>query len=202
MTSTLVIADYAPMNTHSSFNNRNSSLNQTQEKPVEIEYLPRARDIDNPKARGGAIQLTAIAPSHRLDKFLNVDQMVKKSKEMTLEQLLVKLKIEEPVEHDGKRTYCVKSIPKKKILRYLRSLMKVLEIEKFRRRMKQKMKERRRENLHVALPAEWTPIIGQDKIVQIYESERIMKGCIKSVHERIENDSTKYQLSELSELFF
>jgi hypothetical protein len=132
---------------------------------------------------------------------MDVDKMVKSSKEMTLEQLLVKLRIEKSDEHDGKRTYCVKSIPKKKILRYLKSILRVIEIEKYRRKMKVMLKQKKQDET-LKLPKEWNPIIGKDKIVQIYESERIMKGCIKAVHERIENDSTKFQLSELSELFF
>jgi len=76
-----------------------------------------------------------------------------------------------------------------------------MEIEKFRRKMKQKLRSRMKDEF-VKLPQEWSKIIGNDKIVQIYESERIMKGCLKAVHERIENDSTKFALSELSELFF
>ena len=55
MTTTLAIADYNTMLNTNSTLGKKSSLSPLKTNEPEIEYLPRARDIDNPKARGGAI---------------------------------------------------------------------------------------------------------------------------------------------------
>jgi hypothetical protein len=56
MTTTLAIADYNTMNNTNTTLGKKSSLGSPlKTNEPEIEYLPRARDIDNPKARGGSI---------------------------------------------------------------------------------------------------------------------------------------------------
>ena len=65
--------------------------------------------------------------------------MIKETKILSLETLLKNLGIEDPP-NKLERTYCIKSIPKHKILSYLKSLVGVFTIEKFRRKVKNKLK--------------------------------------------------------------
>lgn len=61
ITSTFMVCDYDITEPNE------NDLNKDQFKKYQLEYLPKARDIGRPNARGGAITLEPQAPSERLD---------------------------------------------------------------------------------------------------------------------------------------
>ena len=91
--------------------------------------------------------------------------MIKKTKNLPLEDILDKLGIQK--KKVVNRTYCVKKIPASKIISYLRSLVKVFVIEKFRRRTKTKLKSHGLKH-EFLMPEAWEKMMGEDRIIQIY----------------------------------
>ena len=92
-----------------------------------INYLPRARTKANPNARGGAITIEPHAPSPRLDRAMQFENIYEQQKRLSLRELLVKMGIEE-----GSSPNKIKTISKVKVEAYLKSVMRGAAIDQFK----------------------------------------------------------------------
>ena len=82
----------------------------------------------------------------------------------------------------------------------MRSLVKVFIIEKYRRKIKTKLKSHGLKH-EFLMPEAWEKLMGEDRIVQIYFQSRVLKGCQKAIHKMILSDTQKYDTHFLEELF-
>lgn len=96
------------------------------------DYLPMARSKNNPYARGGAIKLEPQAPTARLDSALHIREMVDDIKHLPLDIILDKLNVRPLPGKTSNRTLCTRSIKPKEILKLLKSVLRVMILEKFR----------------------------------------------------------------------
>ena len=126
ITNTFMIADY------DSGSDKKAKGNEKIADPG-MDYLPKARDKGRPNARGGSIMIEPQAPSDRLDKDLQVDELLTQIKKMNLEQVLDALGIRPLHRIDPNKPMTSRTIKPAQLKSYLKSCHMILLLDKFQR---------------------------------------------------------------------